>query len=120
MASLHHNLAGLLHIQGQHLKAEPDIHTALELRRSAQPPDRVGIAADLSVLGAVWAGQGRFEEAKQSLETALRMWESLCGPQHYEVAVQLYNLASIHIRRPVTQTPPASTSAGPCRLKSAV
>ncbi|ALV43372.1 hypothetical protein AU252_21200 [Pseudarthrobacter sulfonivorans] len=96
LASLHHNLAGLLHIQGLYLKAEPEIRTALELRRGGRLPDRAGIAADLSVLGAVLAGQGRFEEAKQSLETALGMWESLYGPQHYEVAVQLHNLASIH------------------------
>lgn len=96
LASLHHNLAGLLHIQGLYLKAEPEIRTALELRRGARPPDRAGIAADLSVLGAVLAGQDRLEEAKQSIQTALGMWESLYGPQHYEVAVQLHNLASIH------------------------
>lgn len=95
LASLHHNLAGLDHVQGRYHEAEPEIRLALELRERSDPPDLLGMAADLSVLGAVLNGQGRLEEAEQALLTAKGIWESRYGPEHYEVAVQLNNLASV-------------------------
>lgn len=99
LASMHHNLAGLLHAQGRFDEAEPVALRALSLRASSDPPDPSGVAADMSVLGAVLAGEGHLDEAEEKLRGALQIWESLYGPDHYEVAVQLNNLASIQQKR---------------------
>ncbi|WP_461171976.1 tetratricopeptide repeat protein [Arthrobacter sp. Z1-9] len=95
LAGLHHNYAGLFHVQGLYVEAEPDIRTALEMRKRADPPEPIGVAADMSVLGAVLAGQGRLSEAEEALMEALETWTALYGPDHYEVAVQLNNLGSV-------------------------
>ncbi|MBT2549749.1 tetratricopeptide repeat protein [Arthrobacter sp. ISL-65] len=99
LASVHHNLAGLLHAQGRFDEAEPEALRALALRNLSVPPDPTGEAADMSVLGAVLAGEGRLDEAENRLRTALQIWESFYGPDHYEVGVQLNNLASIQQTR---------------------
>lgn len=95
LASMHHNLAGLLHAQCRFEEAEPEARRALSLRTRTDPLDQAGVAADMSVLGAVLASQGRLDEAEEHLRAALHIWESLYGPDHYEVAVQLNNLAFI-------------------------
>lgn len=98
-AGIHHNLAGLLHVQGRFDEAEPEALRALSLRTLSGPPDPAGMAADMSVLGAVLAEQGRFDDPEDRLRTALRIWEFLYRRDHYEVAVQLNNLASIQQER---------------------
>ncbi len=95
LASLHHNLAGLAHAQGDYLAAEPPARRALQLRRQIKPPDKAGLAGDIGVLGAVLVGQGRCDEAERALHEALTLWENLYGPAHYEIAVTLHNLAAI-------------------------
>lgn len=95
LAGIYHNLAGLAHIQGKFAQAEEPARQAIRLREAASPPDPAGFAADLSVLGAVLAGQERFDEAAAILCKALALWRSRCGNGHYEVAVQLHNLAAI-------------------------
>lgn len=99
MACLHHNMAGLFHVQGLHTEAEPEIRAALAIRRRTGPPDSDGVAADLSVLGAVLNGQGRLDEAEEALIAAHRIWLSRYGPDHYEVAVQLNNIGSVQHQR---------------------
>ncbi|WP_309994259.1 tetratricopeptide repeat protein [Arthrobacter pascens] len=95
LAAIYHNLAGLAHVQGQFIQAEEPARRAVHSRRAASPPDPAGLAADLSVLGAVLAGQERFDEAAAILSEALALWRSRYGNRHYEVAVQLHNLAAI-------------------------
>lgn len=95
LAGIYHNLAGLAHVQGQFAQAEEPARQAIRLRRAANPPDRAGRAADMSVLGAVLAGQERFDEAAAILSEALGLWRTRYGNRHYEVAVQLHNLAAI-------------------------
>lgn len=99
LAALHHNLAGLAHVHSRYVDAEPHIRTALALRARADPPDTAGYASDTAVLGAVLTGQGRLEEAEQVLLDAKARWVDLRGPDHYEVAVQLHNLAFVHQQR---------------------
>lgn len=73
LAGIYHNLAGLAHIQGQFAQAEEPARPPGErLRRAASPPDPAGLAADLSVLGAVLAGQERFDEGAPSCPKRLR------------------------------------------------
>jgi len=95
LAAIYHNLAGLAHVQGQFAQAEEPARRAVHLRRAASPPNPAGLAADLSVLGAVLAGQKRFDEAAATFTEALALWRSRYGDRHYEVAVQLHNLAAI-------------------------
>ncbi|WP_104175803.1 tetratricopeptide repeat protein [Arthrobacter sp. Y81] len=95
LAGIYHNLAGLAHVQGQFTQAEEPAQRAVQMRRAAIPPDPAGLAADLSVLGAVLAGQERFDDAAAILSEALALWRSRYGDRHYEVAVQLHNLAAI-------------------------
>lgn len=95
LAGIYHNLAGLAHVQGKFVQAEEPVRQAIRLRERASPLDKAGLAADLSVLGAVLAGQERFEEAAVTLSEALGLWRSRYGGRHYEVAVQLHNLAAI-------------------------
>ena len=99
LADIHHNLAGLFHIQGRYDEAEPEIRRALALRARSDSPYSLGTAADTSVLGAVLDGQGRLKEAEQALLIARGIWESRYGPDHYEVAVQLNNLASVQQKK---------------------
>lgn len=95
LAGIYHNLAGLAHIQGQYGRAEKPARQAIKLRKAGSRPDPEGLAADLSVLGAVLAGQERFDEAAVVLSEALAVWQARYGNNHYEVAVQLHNLAAI-------------------------
>lgn len=99
LAGLHHNIAGLFHVQGRYDEAEPEIRTALVLRARCVPPDTAGTAADLSVLGAVLAGLGRLQQAEGALRKSLQLWSSQYGPEHYEIAVQLNNLSSVQQQR---------------------
>lgn len=99
LAGIYHNLAGLAHVQGQFAQAEEPARQAVRLRRAASPPDPDGLAADLSVLGAVLAGQERFDEAAAILSESLALWRSRYGNRHFEVAVQLHNLAAIQQAR---------------------
>ncbi|MFJ5695969.1 tetratricopeptide repeat protein [Arthrobacter sp. NPDC093125] len=99
LAALHHNIAGLVHAQRLYVEAEPEIRSALAIRRGIESADCVAVAADLSVLGAVLNGQGRLGEAEEALLTARGIWEARYGEEHYEVAVQLNNLGSIQQKR---------------------
>jgi tetratricopeptide (TPR) repeat protein len=95
LASVYHNFAGLAHVQGRFAEAEEPAREAIRLRRASDTPDPAGLAADLSVLGAILAGQERLEDAVAVLSEALTLWRSRYGDRHYEVAVQLDNLAAI-------------------------
>lgn len=95
IAAVHHNLAGLAHVQGNYDDAEPHIRAALDIRHRNDHGKEAGIAADTSVLGAILTGQGKLDEAEIAMLEALRLWTAEHGPDHYEVAVQLNNLAAI-------------------------
>lgn len=99
LANLYHNFAGLSYAQGDYAKAEPFARRALELRRRVRAPDLQAIAADTGVLGSILAGRGRHDEAERLLRDASQTWTSRFGPGHYEVAVNLHNLAYVHHAR---------------------
>lgn len=102
LAGLYHNLAGLAHVQGQFAQAEEPARRAVRLRRADSSPDTAGLAADLSVLGAVLAGQERFDDAAAILSEALALWRSRYGNSH------------IRGRRPASQS--RGNPAVPARL----
>jgi tetratricopeptide (TPR) repeat protein len=99
LASLHHNLAGLAYSQKRFDDAEWPARRALALRLAERPRNPLTVAADTSVLGAVLAGQGKYDESERLLLRSLEVWRSRYGNAHYEVAVQLHNLGAIHEAR---------------------
>jgi tetratricopeptide (TPR) repeat protein len=97
LATLQHNLAGLAHVQGAFLDAEPPARRAVELRTAALGRGHPEVAADLAVLGAVLYGQERYDEAERVFNQALTAFQRHYGPEHYEVAVNLGNLGALYV-----------------------
>lgn len=95
LASIHHNLAGLLLAQERFAEAEQSARKAVALRERAVPLDPEGLAADRSVLGSVLLGLGHLREAEQEYLRSKSFWMDRYGPGHYEVAVQLNGLSTI-------------------------
>ncbi|GAA3639400.1 tetratricopeptide repeat protein [Microlunatus ginsengisoli] len=95
LAFVFHNLAGLEHAQGRYAAAEPLARHAIALRERGDGPTSPGAAGDLAVLGAVLLGLGRLSEAEVALNRSRRLWTSLRGVDHYEMAVVLSNLGSV-------------------------
>ena len=53
------------------------------------------VAADRAALAVILDSRGRHREARETLLHALATFESVLGPDHYEVAVTLEQLAAI-------------------------
>jgi tetratricopeptide (TPR) repeat protein len=94
LAVTRHNLAGLRYARGDYQQAENEIRAALIHRQEAHAA-AAERAADEGVLGAVLAAQGREAEARNLLNQVLIDMEHAHGPDHYEVAVVLQNLAAL-------------------------
>ncbi|MFI6996226.1 tetratricopeptide repeat protein [Nocardia sp. NPDC050175] len=94
-AALWHNLAGLAHARGDYLAAETHARRAVDTRHSGPHTNPVDLAQDLAVLAAALAGQDRHGEARTLLREALAICRTARPPRHYEIAVQLHNLAAI-------------------------
>ncbi|MEV4187036.1 tetratricopeptide repeat protein [Streptosporangium canum] len=91
-----HNLAGLAHARGGGDPAgEHHARAAIEIRQRALGPHHDHVAADLAVLGAVLADQGRHAEAAEVLHRAMSIFRERLGADHYEVAVCQVNLAHL-------------------------
>ncbi|MER5323664.1 tetratricopeptide repeat protein [Streptosporangium roseum] len=91
-----HNLAGLAHARGGGDPAgEHHARAAIEIRQRALGPHHDHVAADLAVLGAVLADQGRHAEAAEALHRAMSIFRERLGADHYEVAVCQVNLAHL-------------------------
>jgi tetratricopeptide (TPR) repeat protein len=94
-ATVQHNLGGLAHAEGRyedgvrHAQQAVGAHT--RLLGTAHPV----VAGDLGVLGANLAGLGELDAARSSFSRALDLFRHRFGPDHYEVAVILHNLAAV-------------------------
>jgi Tfp pilus assembly protein PilF len=62
---------------------------------SASPEARLEAAADRVALAAMLDASGRHQEAAESLRQALLVYERVLGPDHYEVAGVLQDLAGV-------------------------
>jgi tetratricopeptide (TPR) repeat protein len=65
------------------------------LRSSLTPIDPIAVAADEAVLAACLAGSGERDAARALFDKVLRTVEEGYGPDHYEVAVAVHNLAAL-------------------------
>ncbi len=94
--TLLHNLAGLDHARGRYADAEAHIRQALGLgQRRHRPPGDPDTLADLGVLAAILAAQGRHDEAEVLFHQLLQGWIALRGPHHYEVACCQHHLGAL-------------------------
>jgi tetratricopeptide (TPR) repeat protein len=60
-----------------------------------RPQAQLEGAADRVALAAILDASGRYEEAAAALRDALAVYERVLGPQHYEVAGVLLDLAGV-------------------------
>ena len=60
-----------------------------------RPQAQLEGAADRVALAAILDASGRYEEAATALGDALAVYERVLGPQHYEVAGVLLDLAGV-------------------------
>src|SRR3954471_16480613 len=60
-----------------------------------RPQAQLEGAADRVALAAILDASGRYEEAAAALRDALAVYECVLGPQHYEVAGVLLDLAGV-------------------------
>ena len=62
---------------------------------SASPQALLEGAADRIALAAILEASGRHQEAAEALRGALSVYERVLGPDHYEIAGVLQNLAGV-------------------------
>ena len=61
----------------------------------SSPESLLEVAADRAALAAILDAQRRHRQPQETLRHPLSMFESVLGPEHYEVAVTLDKLAAI-------------------------
>jgi tetratricopeptide (TPR) repeat protein len=79
---------------GRYDEASVNYHRALTCE--VDPQMRAALCHNLAVLGAALFGQQRHHEAEPLFQRALEIYTGHYGPQHYEVAVNLGNLAALY------------------------
>lgn len=95
LATLQHNIGGLAHARGDFAAGEEPARKAGEIRARLKGDDHVETAADFAAYAAVLDGLGRFDESRPLYAKALAVFESHFGRRHYEIAVNLHNLANV-------------------------
>lgn len=92
-ASIYHNLGGLEHARGDFARGEPLSRKAYEIRRNALGEEYPATVADAVAWAGLLDGLGRFDESVRVYLRALAYYETELGPDHFEVAAVLNNLA---------------------------
>jgi tetratricopeptide (TPR) repeat protein len=98
-APLWHNIAGLALARGNASDAAAAASRAVELRTRAHGRSHRLVALDLAVHGAALLELGRLDEAEAAFHCALDIFQARAPADRYEVAVNLSNLATCHLRR---------------------
>lgn len=101
VATLEHNLGGLFHARGDYEQAEPHGRKAWEINRALLGEDDVRTIADAAAYAGILDGLKRFDESEKIYRRALEAFERHYGHEHYEVAVNLNNLANVRSRREI-------------------
>jgi tetratricopeptide (TPR) repeat protein len=94
-ATILHNVGGLDHARGRFATAEEPSRRAWEIRRRHLGEDDPAVLADAVAYAAVLDGLGRYAESRPIYERALAVYERIFGPEHYETATTLHNLALV-------------------------
>ena len=94
-ATILHNIGGLHHARGRFDLAEEPARRAWEMRRSMLGDEDAATLADAVAYAAVLDGLKRYSESRPIYEHALAVYERIFGPEHYETAAVLHNLALV-------------------------
>ncbi len=97
-ATLYHNLAGLEHARGQHIRALLYARRGVELRRKLGGRNRSLRLADQAALAAILVELGKLPEAEAIHLRVLRVYRRKFGPRHYETASLLSNLGALYLK----------------------
>jgi len=92
LATLYHNLGGVLYAQGRWPSAEYLTRRAVALRRAALGGEHRDVIADQACLAAILAARGKHAEAETLYRRAIRFFATRCRVG-YEVAINSSNLA---------------------------
>lgn len=95
LATLLHNIGGLEHARERYDRAEEPARRAWEIRRELLGENDPATLADAVAYAAVLDGLERWEESRPIYRRALTEYERIFGPEHYEIAATLHNLAAV-------------------------
>jgi tetratricopeptide (TPR) repeat protein len=92
---IYHNIGGILHSKGDFTSAEQPGRKAWEISRRLLGEDDPRTLFDAVAYAAILDGLQRYDESEAIYRRALPIFEKTFGPQHYEVAANLHNLAAV-------------------------
>ena len=92
---IYHNIGGILHAKGDFTAAEPPGRKAWEISRRLLGEDDPWTLFDAVAYAAILDGLQRYDESEAIYRRALAVFEQTFGPEHYEVASNLHNLAAV-------------------------
>lgn len=94
-ATIWHNIGGLFHAEGRFAEAEEPGRRAWKIRREAQGDEVPETWFDAVAYAGILDGLDRKEESEPIYREALERYEKWFGPEHFEVAALLNNLAHV-------------------------
>ncbi|MEO0987418.1 MAG: tetratricopeptide repeat protein [Cyanobacteria bacterium J06639_14] len=94
VATVYHNLAGLYHARRLYAEAAPYARKSYQLHVDLLGSQHSQTIADGAALGSILHGLEQWDDAIAHFETAIAFFEQQFGPVHYEVAINLNNLAA--------------------------
>ena len=92
---IYHNIGGILHAKGDFTAAEPPGQKAWEISRRLLGEDDPRTLFDAVAYAAILDGLQSYDESEAIYRRALVTFEKTFGPEHYEVASNLHNLAAV-------------------------
>ena len=94
LASVYHNIGGLLHARGDYAAAEPPAKKAWRLSYETRGSDDIQTMVHAVAYAAVLDGLERWDESLRIYRQALTVFERVYGPDHPEVGGTLHNLGA--------------------------
>ncbi|MGA7929602.1 MAG: tetratricopeptide repeat protein [Candidatus Sulfotelmatobacter sp.] len=95
VATLYHNLGGILHSKGDFLAAEQPGRKAWEISRRLLGEDDPRAQMDAVAYAAILDGLQRYEESEAIYRAALEIFDKQFGSEHFEAAATMHNLAAV-------------------------
>jgi tetratricopeptide (TPR) repeat protein len=92
---IYHNIGGIFHSKGDFASAEQPGRRAWEISRRLLGEDNPGTLFDAVAYAGILDGLQRYGESEAIYRRALAIFDRTFGPEHYEVAANLHNLAAV-------------------------
>jgi tetratricopeptide (TPR) repeat protein len=99
VGSVLENLGWVTYEQKHYEQSEAYHREALSVRTAVIGPKNSAVASSMNGLGVLLTAMGRNDEARQTLEAALKMTQETASPTHPDVAVVLSNLGNLAMKR---------------------